>query len=304
MVVDAIDIHSVDLLLNIDLSSQLVLHIKDGSISLDSISKAEGAFLGTDLELLATIADHLTSKVFHSLHRLLYHSSFLGHIPSIVSEAREDVSSIFASSYSKCLIDANLIEILAMFPIMNVAAKGLLQVVSNIGYSIGSNIYKATLGQRQSDAEQYLGYLERHLSGEDWTCQRLQGQTRYLLESQLSIPISMYIDECLLMDNNGLQLPAHLAVLEDQSLCFLFEEAPALTLFRLEPADLKAIDSPSFDKHQITSEFITVQVTLRKKRAKVSPVVHLAQSPFVEFEVPSRHVREVAKLAQALASSK
>jgi len=185
-----------------------------------------------------------------------------------------------------------------MFPIMNVAAKGILQVVSNIGYSIGSNLYKVTLGQRSSDALQYLGYLERHLEAEDWTVQRLHGQTRYLFESQLAIPITMYFDECLLMDNHGVQLPAHLAVLDDQSLCFLFEEAPSLTLFRLELSDIKSIDSPAFDKQQITSEFITVQLTLRKKRAKVSPVVHLSQSPFVEFEVPARHTRELAKLSQ------
>lgn len=125
-----------------------MLQIKDGSVSLDSVTKADGAFQGTAFELLASVADHLTSKVFHSLHKLLYHSSFLGHIPSIVDEAREDVSSIFASSYSKPerLPKSFFVEVLAMFPIMNVAAKGILQVVSNIGYSIGSNLYKVTIG--------------------------------------------------------------------------------------------------------------------------------------------------------------
>lgn len=58
----------------------------------------------------------------------------------------------------------------------------------------------------------------------------------------------MYFDECLLMDNHGLQLPAHLAVLGDQSVCFLFEDGPSLTLFRLELSDIKSTQSPAFEK--------------------------------------------------------
>ena len=38
------------------------------------------------------------------------------------------------------------IEVFAMLPIVNVAAKGLIQFVSIITYTLGSNIYKLAIG--------------------------------------------------------------------------------------------------------------------------------------------------------------
>ena len=125
---------------------------------MEPFKRKGSVFQGTDIELLALMADYLTSKAFQSLHRLLFHSSFMGDIPSVLDVAREDVTSIIDNSYSKkCSIIS--LEVLAMLPIINVAAKGLLTVVSNIGYSIGKNIYKATLGKKDSDELIFERYL-------------------------------------------------------------------------------------------------------------------------------------------------
>ncbi len=91
-----------------------------------------------------------------------------------------------------------------MLPIINVAAKGLLKVVSNIGYSIGKNIYKATLGKKDSDELIFERYLQTHVSSDDWTAYRLHSLSRRLLQAQQSTLIETYIEECLLIDSQGL----------------------------------------------------------------------------------------------------
>jgi hypothetical protein len=55
------------------------------------------------------------------------------------------------------------LELFAMFPIMNIAAKGVLQFAMNLSSSIGGNLIKLAIGSLQTkktDRELYMILLD------------------------------------------------------------------------------------------------------------------------------------------------
>lgn len=76
------------LILDIDLNSAVVLQIEGAEISFDAINLIDMGYEGDYLDYMNIALRHLTLQVFHSLHKILYHSTFMGNLPSIFSEAR------------------------------------------------------------------------------------------------------------------------------------------------------------------------------------------------------------------------
>ena len=154
------------------------------------------------------ILRHVSVTVFQSLHRLLFHSSFTGNLPSIMTEAKKDVSNIF-SGHSK---------LFAMLPLMNVTAKGVMQFIFNIGSSIGGNIFKIALGTRKSDKERYIDQLNFYYTiGTSRPFQvKLSTLNAYQASLYLGIPqeneLLLYFDECGL-EIEGRNHSCHLIIL-------------------------------------------------------------------------------------------
>lgn len=126
-----------------------MVSIDQAHVPFDFKSLPNQEIQGDYLDFLTLVLRHISVTVFQSLHRLLFHSSFTGNLPSIMTEAKKDVSNIF-SVHSKFF---------AMLPFINVTAKGLMQFIFNIGSSIGGNIFKIALGTRKSDKERYADLL-------------------------------------------------------------------------------------------------------------------------------------------------
>ena len=78
----------------------------------------------------------------------------MGKLPSIVTEARRSLSHSFEGPF----------KIFAMFPIMNVAAKGMFKFIYTISSSVGSNIYKFTVGSGVSEMEKFVQYFDSKMS--------------------------------------------------------------------------------------------------------------------------------------------
>ena len=154
------------------------------------------------------ILRHVSVTVFQSLHRLLFHSSFTGNLPSIMTEAKKDVSNIF-SGHSKFF---------AMLPLINVTAKGVMQFIFNIGSSIGGNIFKIALGTRKSDKERYIDQLNFYCAlGASQAFQvRLStmnpGQARLYLSIPEENELLLYFEECAL-EIEGKNHSCHLMIL-------------------------------------------------------------------------------------------
>ena len=56
---------------------------------------------GEILDYIDGSIEFITLKIFYSLHKLLYHSNFMGKLPSIYSEARQGIMQSMQGSYSK-----------------------------------------------------------------------------------------------------------------------------------------------------------------------------------------------------------
>ena len=152
------------LILSLNLQSSIVLQIEDAFIVIDQQQIPALDFEGEPVDFLNLIVRHLTLKIFHSLHRIIYHSNFMGNLPSIYSTSRQSLSEVFSSSSSKCKPQLNtILELFAMFPIMNIAARGVFQFAMNLSSSIGGNLIKLTIGSLQTkktDRELYLIQLD------------------------------------------------------------------------------------------------------------------------------------------------
>lgn len=57
-------------------------------------------FKGELLDYVNVSLEYITTQVFYSLHKLLYHSNFLGKLPSIYNEAKRDIRDSLSGSYS------------------------------------------------------------------------------------------------------------------------------------------------------------------------------------------------------------
>ena len=132
------------LALTVDLNSKFVLQIEDAQIKLSEVSHL--CVEGDSLVILNKALRHLTTQVLHSLHKILYHSNFLGKIPSIYSEARQSLSE--TGNY----------KMLAMLP--NIAAKSVFKFVYNISSSVGFNIVKLAHTPK-SDLDNYKDNMDQ-----------------------------------------------------------------------------------------------------------------------------------------------
>lgn len=80
--------NSFSILLSLNLFSKIVLQMEDANIYINGVTKENHEIKGEIFDFFNIGVEHLTKKVFYSLHKLIYHSNFMGKLPSIFTEAK------------------------------------------------------------------------------------------------------------------------------------------------------------------------------------------------------------------------
>eukprot|EP00347_Sterkiella_histriomuscorum_P009594 403340608 len=243
--------------------------------------------------LTKIVMDYITTKVLHSLHKIAYHSNFLGKFPSIFGETKLAITNSFHSSN----------KILAMFPVMNETAKGVAKFIYTLSSSFGSNLIKLAFGKGKSDSQQFLEEFHDkfYQVSFDWFCINLNNITKdhisqYILGKQIHKNY-LIIDECFfdIQDQNI----ACLLVFTDYQMLLLFENEGIIKSIIMQYHYIRKIQfTPQNEQDISINQYVKLQIGLKKKStAKLNVAYNLnILNSSMYFEVPRRNADSILSL--------
>ncbi|CDW72550.1 UNKNOWN [Stylonychia lemnae] len=245
--INSFKVSKIELSISLNFSQIANIQIDDALVLMQEIQKKNIGFKGEMIDYINIALEHLTTQVFYSLHRLLYHSNFMGKLPSIYNQAKRDISDSLQNSYR------------------------VLKFIYNIGSSFSSNLFKFTIGKGLSDQQNFLIYFEQKLQANQssWFQHNLNNMSPQLVTAYFNHVheerVFLYLDECFL-DTSNKSSNCHLVILS-HSIILIFETQNEMKLFQLNYNHIRKFQFLQEEQSDYNgvNEFVRLLIGLKKR---------------------------------------